>query len=154
MALLQGGGQPVQTLIQTVASGGAASLDVPLSVAQTVKTQLVGHLGGAHGVRQILFVGKNKQHRFSQLVLIQHAVHLISGGISTVSVVGINHEDEALSVLVVVSPQRSNLVLSSNIPHSETNILVLNSLDIETNGRNSRNDLTKLQFVQDSGLNY
>ena len=37
-----------------------------------------------------------------------------------------------LSVLIVVSPQRTDFVLATNIPHCETNILIFNSLDIET----------------------
>lgn len=34
-----------------------------------------------------------------------------------------------------MSPQRSNLILSSNIPNIELNVLVCNSLDVETDGR-------------------
>jgi hypothetical protein len=69
------------------------------------------------------------------------------------------------------------LYLSSNIPHSEANVLVFDSLHVETcveirpegvrkaterqnliatfpltNGRDGRYDLTQLQFIQDSGL--
>jgi len=37
-----------------------------------------------------------------------------------------------LCVLEVVSPQRSNLVLTTDIPNRETNILILHRLNIET----------------------
>lgn len=53
-------------------------------------------------------------------------------GIDTVSIVGINDEDQTLGVLVVVSPQGSDLVLSSDIPHCEADVLILDSLDVET----------------------
>ena len=37
-----------------------------------------------------------------------------------------------LSVLEVVSPERSDLVLSADVPHCETDVLILHSLNIET----------------------
>ena len=36
-----------------------------------------------------------------------------------------------LCVLVVVPPERSDLVLTANIPHRETDVLVFHSLNIE-----------------------
>ena len=79
LSLVEGDGQPVQTFVQAVASGGAAGLDVPLSVSEAVQTQLVGHLGGTHGVGQILLVGEDQEDGLTQLVLVQHAVHLVTG---------------------------------------------------------------------------
>jgi hypothetical protein len=37
-----------------------------------------------------------------------------------------------LRVLEVVSPQRTNFVLSSDIPHRERNVLVFDRFDVET----------------------
>jgi hypothetical protein len=51
-----------------------------------------------------------------------------------------------------MSPQRANFILSSDIPHSEANVLVLHSLDVETNGGDGGHDLSQFQFVKDSGL--
>ena len=50
----------------------------------------------------------------------------------TVAIVTIDDEDQALRVLEVVSPQRTNLVLSPNIPHRERNVLVFDRFDVET----------------------
>jgi hypothetical protein len=50
----QGVGQPVETLVQTVARGGAAALNVPGASAQGVQAELLGDLVDRHGVRQIL----------------------------------------------------------------------------------------------------
>jgi hypothetical protein len=36
-----------------------------------------------------------------------------------------------LGVLEVMAPERANLVLSTDIPHSEGDVLVLDSLDVE-----------------------
>lgn len=51
--------------------------------------------------------------------------------INTIAIIRVNNENQTLGILVIMSPERTNLVLSSDIPHGETNILVLNSLDIE-----------------------
>ena len=37
-----------------------------------------------------------------------------------------------LGVLEIVAPEGANLVLTSHIPHGEADVLVLNSLDVET----------------------
>ena len=46
-------------------------------------------------------------------------------------VIAVDHEDEALSVLEVMSPQGSDFVLTTHVPDSETDVLVFNSLHIE-----------------------
>jgi hypothetical protein len=52
--------------------------------------------------------------------------------IDTVSVVRVNNEYKTLGILVVVSPQGSDFVLSSNIPHGEANVLVFHGLHVES----------------------
>lgn len=81
---------------------------------------------------QILLVGKDQQKSVTKLVLVQHALKLLTGLDHTVAVVGINNEDDTLGVLEVMSPQWSDLVLSSDIPHGELNVLVLDGLDVES----------------------
>lgn len=68
-----------------------------------------------HGVRQILFVRKHQQHRVFQLILAQHSVQLVLCLVDTITIVRVDHEDQALRVLEVVSPERPNLVLSSDV---------------------------------------
>ena len=51
-----------------------------------------------------------------------------------------------------MSPQRSDLVLTADVPHSEADVLVLDSLHIEADGGDGGHNLTQLQFVQDGGL--
>lgn len=150
--LHEGRGQPVQALVQPVASSSATSLDIPLPVVETVQTEALSHFGGAHGIRKILLVSEHKKDRIAKLVLAKHAVKLITGGISTLTIIGINHKDEALSILIVVSPQGSDLVLPSDIPHSEADVLVLHSFHVEPNGGDSSHHLTELELVKDSSL--
>lgn len=82
--------------------------------------------------RKILLVGEDQKKSISQLVLVEHTLQLLAGLNDTVTIVAVDDEDDTLGVLEVMSPQRSDLVLSSNIPHGELDILILNSLDVET----------------------
>ena len=72
--------------------------------------------------------------------------------INTLLIVGIDDEDDTLGVLVVVTPQRTDLVLTTDIPHGEGDVLVLDSLDVETDGGDGGDDLSKLQLVKDGSL--
>lgn len=49
---------------------------------------------------------------------------------------------------IVVSPQRPNLVLSTDIPDVELDVLVGYTLDVETDGGNGGNFLVELQLVE------
>ena len=52
-----------------------------------------------------------------------------------------------------MTPQRSNLVLTSNIPNIKFYIFVSNGLHIKSNSWDSCNGLTKFKFVQNSWKN-
>ena len=54
--------------------------------------------------------------------------------------------------LKVMSPERSDLVLTAHIPDGEADVLVLNGLHIEPNGGDGRHNLPQLQLVQDRCL--
>ncbi|KAI7498797.1 ADP-ribosylation [Hortaea werneckii] len=123
--------EPFETFVQTVTGGGASGLDVLFALGalpQAVETQLVRNLGRVHRVRQILLVGEDQQERISQLVLVQHALQLFAGLNDTVTVIAVDDEDDTLGVLEVVPPQRSDLVLSTNIPDRELDVLVLDRI--------------------------
>ena len=45
------------------------------------------------------------------------------------------------------------LILTTHIPNGEGNILVFDSLHVKTDGRDGSYDLTKLELVQNGGLN-
>jgi hypothetical protein len=128
---------------------GLVGISYPGTLSQRVKTQLVGDLGGVHGVLklcqqrskyywiqitdwQILLVGEDQKNGISELILVQHALQFLSGLNNTIAIIAVNNEDDALSVLEVMSPQRSDLVLSTDIPYSELNVLIFDSLNVET----------------------
>lgn len=123
---------------------------------------------------KILLVGENQKNGISELVLVQHALQLLTSLDDTVTIVGIDDEDDTLGVLEVMSPQRTDLVLSTNIPYSELDVLVLDRLDVETwtdqlprrgicrvrvlirkwhtDRWDGCNNLTKLELVENCGL--
>jgi hypothetical protein len=142
LSLDQCGRKPVKTFVKTITGCGTTGLDVPLTVRRTksMQSELISHLSSAHSVWKILLVGKYEKDSIAQLILVQHSMHLITSGINTISIVGIDNKDQTLSVLIVMAPQRTNLILTSDIPNCERNVLVLNSFNVESNRRNGGND--------------
>ena len=84
---LEVGGEPLKTLVETVTAGGAGGLDVPVALAEGVKSELVSDLSGVHGVGQILLVGEHQEEGVPELVLVEHAVKLIAGLSNTLAIV-------------------------------------------------------------------
>jgi len=117
-----------------------------------VETKLIGDLGDGHGLRKILLVGEDEKDGVAELVLGEHLVELVVGLGDTLTIVGVDHEDETLSVLEVVPPEGTDLVLTSDIPHGEVDILVLHGLHVETDCGDGGHDLTELKLIQDGGL--
>eukprot|EP01018_Ginkgo_biloba_P005720 Gb_01288 [translate_table: standard] len=68
----------------------------------------------------------------------------------SIPVVAVHHKDKPLGIYVIMLPKRPNSVLTSNIPHSEVDVLILYSLHIETNGGNGCHNLIDLKLVQNS----
>ena len=81
--------------------------------------------------RQILLVGEDQKKSIPQLVFVQHALQFFTSLNDTIAIVAVHHENDALRVLEVMPPQRSNLILSTHIPHCERDILVFNCLNVE-----------------------
>lgn len=80
---------------------------------------------------KILFVGKDQENSLTQLILVEHALKFLTGLNDTITIVAVDDEDDTLGVLKVMSPQRTDLVLTTDVPHSELNVLVFDSLDVE-----------------------
>ena len=56
----------------------------------------------------------------------------------SLSILAVHNEHETLGSGVVVPPQRSNLVLSANVPHIELDILIRHRLDVKTDYSQAR----------------
>jgi hypothetical protein len=61
-----------------------------------VQAKLVGDLGGVHGVGQILLVGEDEEKSVTELVLVEHALELLTGLDDTVAIVGVDDENDTL----------------------------------------------------------
>merc|ERR550514_319736 len=144
--------EPVESLVEPVPCGGAGRLDEPLPVPEVVEPQLVGDLRGGHGVREVLLVGEDEEHRVAHLLLVQHLRKLFARVLDAVPVVAVNNEDEALRVLVVVAPKGTDLVLAAHVPDREADVLVLHGLHVETDRRDRRHHLSELELIKDGRL--
>ena len=132
--LLQRLREPVEAFVEAFTVGGAGGLDVPVPVTERVEVQFVGDFCGGHGVWEILLVGEDKENGVPELILGKHPCKFLPSFSDTFTVVRVDNEDETLSVLEVVTPQRPDFVLATHIPHCEGNVFILNSFDVEACG--------------------
>jgi hypothetical protein len=95
LSRIKGIAQPIEAFIQTVPGAGAAALNVPLAIAKCVESELVGDLGHAHGVGQILLVGKHQQLGIAELILTKHLLQLFTRLGDALAIVRVNNKDEA-----------------------------------------------------------
>ena len=86
-----------------------------------MQAELVGDLGGVHRVGQVLLVGEDEQDGLAQLILVQHAMQLVARLTHAVTIVRVDDEDDTLRVLVVVAPERTDLVLAADVCREEGN---------------------------------
>lgn len=88
-------------LAKQIGKKNARYLDVPRSLAETVEPKFVGNLSSIHRVGQILLVGKDKQERITELILVEHALQLLTCLGDTLAIVGVDHENDTLGILEV-----------------------------------------------------
>jgi hypothetical protein len=84
-------------------------LDVPVALTEGVKSKLVCDFCCIHSVREILLVGKDKEDSIAELVFVEHAVQFVAGFTDTIAIIAIHDENQALSILEVMSPKRADL---------------------------------------------
>jgi hypothetical protein len=88
---------------------------VPVAVAQLVQAQLLCDLRRVHHVRQVVLVREDEEDAVLHLPVVDDAQQLLSRLLDAVAVIAVDDEDEGLRARVVVSPERSDLVLSSDV---------------------------------------
>ena len=81
---------------------------------------------------EYLFVGEYEKNRFSELVFGQHSHQLFSSLTDSFPIIAVDNEYQSLSVLKVMPPKGSNLVLSADVPNRETYVLIFNGFHIKT----------------------
>lgn len=83
--------------------------------------------------RQILLVGKHEEQAILHLPVAKNPVKLLLRLVDPLPILAVHDKDETLCSSIVVSPERSNLVLPTDIPHVEFDILVRHGFDVEAN---------------------
>ena len=58
--------------------------------------------------------------------------------VNPLPILTVHDKDETLRSGIVVSPERSNLVLPANVPHVELDILIRHRLNVETDCSRAR----------------
>ena len=66
-----------------------------------METKFVSDLSRIHRIRQILLVGKDQQECVPQFILVQHTLEFFTSFNDTFTIIRVNDEDDALSVLEV-----------------------------------------------------
>ena len=145
-------GKPVESLVKAIASNSASALDEPGAAADGVESKLISDLGASEGTWKILLVGEDEKDGVTELFLSEHLVELLTVLFDSLSIVGVNDVDETLGVSVVMSPEKSDLVLTTDIPHIEADVFVFDGLDVEANSGDGVDDLSELELVEDGGL--
>lgn len=98
----------------------------------------------------ILLVGKHQQQRILHFAILNDTRQLVLRLGDPIAVVAVDNEDETLGAREVVAPQRSDLVLPTDVPDVELGVLVGHGFDVEADGRDGRHIGVKLELVQDS----
>ena len=108
----------------------------------------MGTRGSGRTRWQILLVGENEEQAVLHFTVAQYALELVLGLVDALAVLGVDDEDKALSAGIVVPPEGTDLVLATDVPNVELDVLVGDGLDVETDGGNSRHGLVKFELVE------
>jgi hypothetical protein len=88
--------------------------------------------------RQILLIRKYQQQTILHLTVAQYTMELLLGLVYSVPVLAVDDEDEALGAGVVVPPERPDLVLPTDVPDVELDVLVGHGLHVEADYERER----------------
>lgn len=109
--------QPVQTFVEAISSGSHCRLNEPLPMSQLLQFKILHNFCRCHGIGQILFVGKNQQHRIFECLFLQHLVQFLLSFLDSVTVRTVHDINQRIGVLEVISPKFADPVLPTYIPN-------------------------------------
>jgi len=129
--------EPGESLKESVSSNSAGLDDMPAVVLELRETELFSDLVGVHSLGEVALVGKDEEDCVLHLAVADDAHELSAGLFDTLAVAAVDDKDEGLSASKVVAPERTDLVLASDIPHVELDLLVGHCLHVETDSGDS-----------------
>ena len=132
LILCERGRYPVEPFVEAIPCRRGTRLYEPLAAAYLIETEHFYELGGWRRVCKVLFVREDEQHRSIELSLGEQPANLASRLLDSGTIVRVDDKDDGARLCVVVSPQRPNLVLPSDVPYRQADVLALESLDVET----------------------
>ena len=126
-----------------------SGLNDPLPLSQIVRVQLLGDLSRRHCIERVLLIGRNNQrYHIAHLVLDQHVIEFFLCILNPVRITAANVDQAAYSPALLV-PKMLDLALAFRAPHSETWILILHCLNVETDGQ-----VCGRRFIQFTPIQY
>lgn len=96
-----------------------------------------------------MLVGEHQKQSILHFTVVDDLVQFRASLLHTGGIARVNHEDQSLCTGVIVSPERSDLVLTTDIPDVELDVLVGHTLDVESDGGNGSHVLVaEFKFVK------
>ena len=140
--LLWGGfAEPSEAFSKAISCQSAGSLNIPVSSSKSVEAEFFYDFRNTHN-SHILFVGEDEEDGILELIFRQHFLEFLSSDFHSFFIRRVDNVDQGLSVLIVMFPELSDLVLSSDIPNCELNILELDCFNVESDGWDWWNNLS------------
>lgn len=144
--------EPVETFVDAFAGHCDRSFDVMRILCDVGKVELLADLMDRHAPGMVLLVRVHKQLGVSQLLVLEKSRELFGSFRDAESIGRIDDKDDGVRVLQVEFPKRSQLALSADIPCRELDVLVLERLDVEADGRDRRHGFSEFEFVKERGF--
>ena len=94
-------------------------LNIPCPLLQAMETKFVSDLSRIHRIRQILLVGEDQQECVPQFILVQHTLEFFTSFNDTFTIIRVNDEDDALSVLEVFGNDEPSTQSLSRMKHQQ-----------------------------------
>ena len=101
---------------------------------------------------QILFICEYEQHGVAKVLISEQCVEFFAALFNSLPVAGVDKIDDTVSVLQVVPPENSESFITSDIPNSQVESRIVDSLDIKAYCWNRGNDFIQLKLVKSSSL--
>ena len=144
--------KPIESFPKTLSLRSTASLNEPLALAEVRQLEDLLNFRGRSGVGEILLVAVNEESGVLEVVVGEGVLEFFGGFLQAGAVGGVDDVDDAVSVLVVVTPEGAEASLATDVEHLELEVLVGDSGDVETNGGDGGVGFTEFELAQNSGL--
>ena len=109
-------------------------------------------LAGVSGCWHIRLICKYQNYCIFEFVVHQHCQKLGLGCLYLRVIGTVDDKNDSMRVCVICIPGSAEILLTSEVPHLQLQILMLHFFNITTDGRFCDNNLVECQLVQDSGL--